>query len=122
MTKKESLLVNRLKSIKLAFKGAFELIRTESSVQIQFVIAIVVTIAGFYYDISRAEWILQIICIGLVLSIEGVNTAIEKLSDFIHPEQHQKIGLVKDVSAGAVLFAAITAIVVGLFIYIPKIF
>ena len=122
MTKKESLLVNRLKSIHLAFKGAFILIRTESSIQIQVVLAVLVTIAGFYFDISHAEWILQTLCIGLVLSIEGINTVIEKTLDFIHPEHHQKIGLIKDVSAGAVLFAAITAIAVGLFIYIPKIF
>ena len=122
MSKKDSFLVNRFKSVVLAFKGAFILIRTESSIQIQVVIAVLVTIAGFYFDISRAEWIIQIICIGLVLSIEGINTVIEKLLDFIHPEHHQKIGLIKDVSAGAVLFAAITAIAVGLFIYIPKIF
>ena len=122
MSKKDSFLVHRLKSIVLAIKGAFILIRSESSIQIQVVIAVLVTIAGFYFDISRAEWILQIICIGLVLSIEGINTAIEKLSDFIHPEHHTKIGLVKDISAGAVLFAAITAIIVGLFIYLPKAF
>ena len=122
MSKKDSFLVIRIKSIVLAFKGAFILIRTESSIQIQVVIAIIVTIAGFYFDISRTEWILQTLCIGLVLSIEGINTVIEKLLDFIHPEHHQKIGLIKDVSAGAVLIAAITAIAVGLFIYIPKIF
>lgn len=122
MTKKDSFIVNRLKSVQLAFKGASNLIRSESSIQIQVVIAFLVTIAGFYFEISRAEWIIQIICIGLILGIEGLNTAIEKLSDFIHPEHHKKIGLVKDISAGAVLFAALTAIAVGLFIYIPKVF
>jgi len=58
--------------------------------------------------------------IGLVLSIEGLNTAVEKIADFIHPNFHDKIGFIKDVAAGAVFFAAVAAIAVGLIIYIPK--
>ncbi|WP_228851282.1 diacylglycerol kinase [Aegicerativicinus sediminis] len=119
---KEPLLINRLKSVKYAFKGAVILIWTESSVQIQFVIAILMTIAGFYFQISTMEWIAQILCIGLIMSIEGLNTAVEKISDFVHPDYHKLIGRIKDVSAGAVFFAAITAIVIGSIIYFPKIF
>ncbi len=122
MTKKDSFLTNRLKSINYAFKGAFLLIKTEASVQIQFAIAVLVTCAGFYFDLSTTEWILQILAIGLVMSLEGLNTAVEKLSDFIHPEDHKKIGAIKDVAAGAVFFAALAAILVGLIIYFPKIF
>ena len=122
MTKRESFLVNRLKSIAWAFKGAYLLIKTESSIQIQFVIAILMTIAGFYFGITSAEWVMQILAIGLVLSLEGINTAIEKLSDFIHPEQNDKIGFIKDIAAGAVFFAAMAAVLVGLIIYYPKLF
>ena len=122
MSKKESFLVNRLKSIKLAFKGAILLIKTEASIQIQFVIAALVTIAGFYFNISPTEWILQILAIGLVMSLEGINTAIEKIADFIHPEHNNKIGFIKDVSAGAVFFAAFVAILTGIIIYYPKLF
>jgi diacylglycerol kinase (ATP) len=57
----------------------------------------------------------------LVLGIEGLNTAVEKVADFIHPEFHQKIGFIKDIAAGAVFFAAMTAIAIGCMIYIPKI-
>ena len=62
----------------------------------------------------------QTLAIGLVLGIEGVNTAVEKVADFIHPEFHEKIGFIKDIAAGAVFFAAMTAIAVGCLIYIPK--
>lgn len=122
MTKKESFLVNRLKSLGFACKGAWLLLKTEASIQIQFVIAVLMTVAGFYFNISSTEWMLQILAIGLIMSIEGLNTAIEEIADFIHPEHHTKIGFIKDVAAGAVFIAAVAAILIGLIIYLPKIF
>ncbi|MCL6294880.1 diacylglycerol kinase family protein [Jejuia spongiicola] len=120
--KKDSFLVNRLKSVGYAFKGAILLLRTEASIKIQFVIALFVTIAGFIFNISTNEWIIQCLAIGMVISIEGVNTAIEEIADFMHPERHEKIGLIKDIAAGAVFIASIFAIIIGFIIYIPKIF
>lgn len=114
--------VNRLKSVGYAFKGMLILIKTEASIKIQLVIAAVVTIAGFYFNISSTEWMIQIAAIGLVMSIEGLNTAVEYIADFVHPEHHKKIGLIKDVAAGAVFIAAIVAVIIGLIIYIPKLF
>ena len=122
MHKKESFLVSRLKSIGYAFKGALLLLKTEASIKVQFIIAILITVAGFYYHISSEEWLIQLLAIGLVMSIEGANTAIEEIANFIHPEHHQKIGLIKDIAAGAVFIASIFAIIVGSIIYIPKIF
>ncbi|MGB3775140.1 MAG: diacylglycerol kinase family protein [Leeuwenhoekiella sp.] len=110
---------NRIRSFKFAFAGAWALLRKEPSVQVQAGIAVIVTIAGIYFDITRTEWMFQVLAMGLVLSAEGLNTAIEKIADFIHPEFHLKIGEIKDVSAGAVTFAAITAFIVGVFIYFP---
>ena len=120
MSEKENFIINRLKSIGFAFKGALYLLKTEASMQIQFTIAIILTAFGFYFDISIIEWIVQTLAIGLVMSIEGINTAIEEVADFIHPENHKKIGLIKDIAAGAVFIASFFAIVVGLIIYIPK--
>ena len=122
MTKKESFLSNRIKSVGYAFKGALYLLKTESSIKIQFVIAIALTIAGFYFDISKTEWLFQIGFIGLVMSIEGLNTAIEYLSDFIHPEHHKSIGRIKDIAAGAVFIASFAAVLAGIVIYFPKVF
>lgn len=112
----------RIKSVGFAVKGAFKLVTTEHSVMVQFSIMILMIFAGFYFHISREEWMLQILAFGLVLAIEGLNTAVEKIADFIHPEFHNKIGFIKDIAAGAVLFAAFSAIAVGALIYVPKIF
>ena len=120
--KKESFLVNRIKSVGYAFKGAVYLIRTESSIKVQLFVSIAITIAGFYFDITRTEWLIQIALIGLVMSLEGMNTAVEYISDFIHPDRHESIGRIKDIAAGAVFIAAISAAVVASIIYIPKIF
>ncbi len=118
---RENLLSNRIKGIGFALRGAWLLIRTESSIQIQIVIAVVMTVAGFVFNLSTIEWIVQILAISLVLGVEGINTAIEKMSDFVHPEFNEKIGFIKDVSAGAVMFVSIGATIIGLLIYLPKI-
>lgn len=111
--------VGRLKSVIYAIKGAIKLIATEHSIQTQVFIAIIVTIAGFYFEISKTEWLFQTLAIGMVLSIEGLNTAVEKTADFIHPDYHERIGFIKDIAAGAVLFAAFTAIIIAGIIYLP---
>ena len=117
--KKPSFILGRIKSIKYALKGAFRLISTEHSIITQIIFAILMTFLGVYVNISKTEWILQILSIGLVISIEGLNTAIESLADFIHPEYHKKIGIIKDIAAGSVFFAALTAIIIGCIIYVP---
>ncbi|MDF0717317.1 diacylglycerol kinase family protein [Muricauda sp. 334s03] len=119
---KESFLQNRIKSVGYALKGMFLLLRTEPSIKIQFVIALAVTSLGFYFNISNTEWILQLLSIGLVMGVEGLNTAIEKICDYIQPDLDPKIGLIKDISAGAVMIVSVLASIVGLIIYIPKIF
>ncbi len=118
--KDKSFVSRRLKSIRFAFLGMIKLLTTEHSIMIQCGLMVVMIGAGFWFHISRMEWMMQIFCFGLVLSIEGLNTAIEKTADFIHPEFHDRIGFIKDISAGAVLFAALAAIAIGLLIYIPK--
>jgi diacylglycerol kinase (ATP) len=119
--KDNSFISGRIKSIGYAFKGALKLITTEHSVMVQFSLGILLTITGFLLDISREEWMLQIFAFGLVLAVESLNTAVEKIADFIHPEFHEKIGFIKDIAAGAVFFAALSAIIIGLIIYVPKI-
>lgn len=121
-SEKESFFKNRLKSVGFAFKGLIILVQTENSIKLQLGIAILVTLAGVYFDISKTEWLFQIAMIGLVMSIEGLNTAVEHLADFIHPEHDQKIGLIKDVAAGAVFIASIMAVITAIVIYFPKIF
>lgn len=111
----------RVKGGGYAIKGAWLLLKTEASIQVQFAIAVLVTIAGFYFEITNTEWMLQILAIGLVMGLEGLNTAVEEIADFVHPDLHHKIGLIKDFSAGAVFFGAITAVIIGCLIYFPYI-
>ncbi|PWI29736.1 diacylglycerol kinase [Flavobacteriaceae bacterium LYZ1037] len=122
MTKKGSFLINRIKSIKYAVRGAWLLIKTEASIQVQVFIGVIMTIFGCYVGLNTTEWIVQTLIIGLIISIEGINTVIEEIADFIHPEFHQKIGLIKDLAAGTVFIFAIIAIIIGCIIYFPKIF
>ncbi|MEJ6792952.1 MAG: diacylglycerol kinase family protein [Lacinutrix sp.] len=119
--KKDCFLVNRIKSVGFAFKGAYLLITTEASIKVQLSIGVIMTIAGFYFDLSLTEWCIQIIIIAIIIAVEGVNTTIEEIADFIHPEHHQKIGLIKDLAAGAVFIVAIAAVIIVCIIYIPKI-
>ncbi|HLT51218.1 MAG TPA: diacylglycerol kinase family protein [Arenibacter sp.] len=117
---KKSFLINRIRSVGFAFRGALLLIRTEASIKVQVFIGTIMTAAGFFFGISSTEWTIQILAIALVLGIEGANTAIEKLADFVQPDHDPKIGFIKDVSAGAVMLVSIAACIVGLIIYVPK--
>jgi len=119
MGKFSKFVIGRLKGFGYAFKGVVLLLKTEPSIQVQTVIAIIMTVAGFYFNISKTEWMLQVFAIGLVMSLEGVNTTVEAIADFIHPDFHNKIGFIKDVAAGAVFITGITAVIIGLIIYIP---
>jgi diacylglycerol kinase (ATP) len=94
---------------------------TEDSIKAQLFFALIAIFLGFYFNISATEWIIQFILIGMVLVAEALNTAIEKMADFIHPDYHKKIGFIKDIAAGGPIFAAITSLIVASIIYIPKI-
>ncbi|WP_378175653.1 diacylglycerol kinase [Aquimarina sp. SS2-1] len=122
MSKISKFIIGRLRGCGFALKGALLLLKTEPSIQVQAVIAIIMTALGFYLNITATEWILQTFAIGLVMSIEGLNTTIEAIADFIHPDFHNKIGFIKDIAAGAVFIAAITAVVIGCIIYLPYLF
>ena len=112
----------RIRGGVIAMKGAFKFVTTEHSGMVQAILALLLIIAGFYYKISLTEWIFSVIVLALVLAVEALNTAIEKLCDFVHDEHHEQIGFVKDVAAGAVWFAAMAALIVEIIIFYPKMF
>ncbi len=115
-------IVGRVKSVKFAIKGALLLLKTEHAIISQVSVAVLMTCVGFLVGISKTEWIFQMLSFGMILTAEALNTAIEALCDFIHPNYHAKIGMIKDIAAGAVTFAALTALIVGVIIYFPYIF
>ena len=117
----DSFLRGRIRSLKFALRGMWLLITTEDSIKAQLFVALIATIIGFYFNISNVEWMIQFLAIGLVLVAEALNTAVEEVADFIHPDYHKKIGLIKGIAAGAPSFAAFFALIIAGFIYIPKI-
>lgn len=111
---------NRIKSFGYAFKGILYLVRTQENMLIHLTAAILVIIAGFVLKVSLLEWCLLSFAIGFVLVTEAINTAIEQFIDFINPGYNYSAGRAKDLGAGAVLLSAITAAVIGLIVFVPK--
>ena len=119
--KKRFSIVKRLVSFRYAFNGLKILVKEEHNARIHLFIAICVLIAGVIFKISTAEWIAVVFCIGLVIALELINSAIENTADLISKEKNETIKKIKDLSAGAVLIAAIASAVIGLIIFLPKI-
>ncbi|MCR4965338.1 MAG: diacylglycerol kinase family protein [Bacteroidales bacterium] len=111
----------RIKSFKYAFAGFRALFRAEQNAWIHTVAAILAIGAGFLFRISPGEWIAVIIVIGMVFAAEIFNTSLERTADFLTQEQDDRIRDIKDLSAAAVLVCAITALIVGLIIFLPKV-
>ncbi len=114
-------ILKRLQSFIHAFNGIILLFKNEHNAWIHGLLTICAIGLGFYFDISQLEWIAIILSIGIVLAAEAFNTAIEQIANFIQPEQDQRIKSIKDLAAGAVLLTAISAFLVGLIIFLPKI-
>ena len=112
----------RLNSFSHAYNGLKILLKEEHNSRIHFIAAIAVIAASFLFKINLYEWIAVIFSIGFVIVLEIINSAIENIADFISPEKHEKIKRIKDLSAAAVFISALTALVIGLIIFIPKIF
>lgn len=112
---------SRLKSFGYAFNGLRELLRKEHNAWLHLAASLVVTGAGMFFQITRIEWIILVFCIGIVWMAELFNTCMERTMDFISTEKKPPIKVIKDLAAAAVLIAAITALVAGSIIFIPKI-
>lgn len=104
-----------------ALKGMQYFFSKERNGKIQLFISICSIITGLALEISFAEWAIILTCIGAVLSLEMFNTAIEKLCDVVHEDFHLSIKIIKDISAGAVLWFSVISVVIGSIIFIPKI-
>jgi diacylglycerol kinase (ATP) len=109
-----------LKSFYYALVGIRKALGSERNLKIQLCCAILTILAGFILKVSNVEWAIIIFCIGLVLTSEMFNTATEKLLNHLNPEFHPIVGLIKDISAGAVLIAATSSFIVALILFIPK--
>lgn len=110
-----------VKSFGYAFSGLSYAFKSQINFKVHILILVMVGIAGFWLGLSAGEWLWVAAAAGIVLIVELLNTAIEVLVDLVSPTIHPKAKIIKDVAAAAVLMAAVTAIVIGLIIFVPKI-
>ena len=113
--------VRLTKAFGFAFYGLFLFIQKERNGKIQFAIAVLSIALGTALQIDVRQWIAVLLCTAAVLSLEMLNSAIEKLCDLIHPGYHPTIKIIKDVAAGAVLWTSVVSAVIGCIIFLPKI-
>lgn len=110
------------KSLGYAISGIINCIKKERNIKIHVLFMILVIICGFVFNLSPTEWLICILLFALVISLELVNTALEAVVDLCSPNYHELAKYAKDVAAGAVLISAIASIVIGLIIFLPKLF
>lgn len=110
-----------VKSFGYAFSGLGYAFKSQFNFKVHVLILILVGIAGCWFKLSAGEWLWVAVAAGIVLITELLNTAIEVLVDLVSPAIHPKAKIIKDVAAAAVLVAAVTALVIGLLIFVPKI-
>lgn len=111
-----------INSFKYAIEGIWKSFKTERNMKIHIFVMILVIIAGVILKINKYEWIACILCFAIVISGELFNTAIETVVDMVMPYKNDKAKIAKDIAAGAVLTLAIGAAVIGVIIFVPKIF
>ena len=123
MKKKFKKIINEplWRSFYYAFQGMRHCIETERNMLIHFCAFCLVIFCGFFFQISSSEWIICLLLCSLVMSAELTNTAVETTIDLCMPDIHPKAKLAKDTAAGAVLVVAITAFIIGLIIFLPKV-
>jgi len=113
--KKKSLLNKMI----IAQKGALIPYLTEISIRIQSVLILIGSLMGYYFNLSRTEWIMFTIASSVLIITESLNTAIEKLVDLVSPNYNAQAGKVKDIAAGSVYFAAVALFIVSIIIFLP---
>lgn len=119
--KKEKGLKKFINSFSYPVKGLKYAYRNEQNLTVDVGIALIVVIFGFIFKVNKYEWAILALTIGLVISCELINTAIEATVDLVTEEYHPLAKVAKDTSAAAVFIFAIVAVIVGLIIFLPKV-
>lgn len=112
-------MIRLYKSFVYALRGLIHAVRAERNLKIHLAATVLVVAAAAFFELERWEWVAALLCIGIIWAAEMLNTAVEKLADFVHPEHHEKIGRVKDIAAGGVMLMAFIAIAIAVIIFGP---
>jgi diacylglycerol kinase len=114
-----SFLLSRYRSFLFAFKGIAAVFRSEPNMHLHVLASIIVAVMAFRFEVTKIEWCILILCIGMVWVAETFNTALETLTNLVSPDHNILAGKTKDLAAGAVLLASITAAIVGIIVFLP---
>jgi diacylglycerol kinase (ATP) len=112
----------RVRSFRFALEGIAAFFQSEHNAWLHFMATVAVFTLATLVGVTKTEWLALVFAIAFVWVAEIFNTCIERIMDFISDQRHKEIKLIKDLAAGAVLIAAITALVVGAVVFIPKLF
>lgn len=119
---KASYFKGRRNSFYYAFRGLRSLMATEPNARIHLLATAMVTALGIYFPLSLTDWAVLIVVMGMVWVAELFNTCIEKIMDLVHPQKDERVGVIKDLAAAAVLFTAVIAVLAGCFVFLPHFF
>lgn len=112
----------RIQSFGFALKGVATLFKTQPNARIHLMAILLVTVAGYLLKVSITEWCFIVMSFAMVLAAEAFNTAVEFVVDLTSPDYHPLAGKAKDVAAAAVLITAIGAAIIGIIVFLPKLF
>lgn len=110
-----------LRSVRFAVNGVYHFFRRERNGQIQGVIAVLAVLAGVVLGLTRMEWLVLLLCTAVVISLEMMNSAVERICNLYTTEFHPAIKIIKDVAAAAVLWSALIALIIGIVIFLPHV-
>jgi len=110
-----------IQSFKDAMRGVAYVFNHEQNFRIQTAVGILVMVAAWYFELGKQEWVLVLLLILLVMTLEFLNSAVEKFTDVLKPRLDVQMGNVKDIMAGVVFLASLCALVIGIIIFYPRI-
>lgn len=113
---------SRINSFRFSFSGLYHFFKQEPNAWLHLAATILVAAGAYYYKVATNEWIALLIVTGFVWVAEAFNTVIERMMDLLSPQKDPRVKFIKDLAAGAVVLAAVTALITGCIIFIPKIF
>ena len=110
-----------IKSFSFAFSGIKEALKNEPNLKIHFFLALLAIVLAYLLKLPMIEWAILILTIGLVLTLELINTSLEAIVNLVSPEIKEGAKIAKDVAAASVLISAAVALLIGAFLFLPKI-
>lgn len=116
------MLRKEIKSFGHAIRGIKFLIQSQPHFRFHLIAVLLVNLAAWYFEIDAKEWMILLLCMALVLGMEGLNSALEISLDRLHPDQHPMIGKAKDMAAAAVLLCSLIAAIIGVWVFWPYCF